>query len=103
MVIADIPGLIEGASEGAGLGEEFLRHIERTRLIVHVVDLALEDPLADIKVVETELAAYGRGLMERPRLFALNKLDLFEARERAARIPAALCPAAIALPAATAG
>ena len=97
LVIADIPGLIEGAHTGAGLGEEFLRHIERTRLIVHVVDLALEDPLADIKVVETELAAYGRGLMERPRLFALNKLDLFEARERAARIATALGPDAIAV------
>jgi len=83
LVIADIPGLIEGAHTGAGLGEEFLRHIERTRLIVHVVDLALEDPIADIAVVDTELAAYGQGLMERRRLFALNKLDLFEARQRA--------------------
>src|SRR5438132_527207 len=78
-VVADIPGLIEGAHTGAGLGEEFLRHIERTRLIVHVVDLALEDPIADIATVDTELTAYGRGLMDRPRLFALNKLDLFEA------------------------
>jgi len=101
MVIADIPGLIEGASAGAGLGEEFLRHIERTRLIVHVVDLALEDPIADIAVVDKELAAYGRGLMERPRIFALNKLDLFEARERAPRIAKALGRDALAISAAT--
>lgn len=101
MVIADIPGLIEGASTGAGLGEEFLRHIERTRLIVHVVDLALEDPIADIAVVETELVAYGRGLMERPRIFALNKLDLFEARERASAIATTLGTDALAISAAT--
>jgi len=101
MVIADIPGLIEGASEGAGLGEEFLRHIERTRLIVHVVDLALEDPIADIAVVDKELEAYGRGLMERPRIFALNKLDLFEGRERAPRIAKKLGKDALAISAAT--
>ena len=101
LVIADIPGLIEGAHTGAGLGEEFLRHIERTRLIVHVVDLAREEPLADIAVVDAELAAYGRGLMDRPRLFALNKVDLFDARARAAQIARALGPDAIALSAAT--
>ena len=101
LVIADIPGLIEGAHTGAGLGEEFLRHIERTRLIVHVVDLALADPIADIAVVDAELSAYGRGLMDRPRLFALNKLDLFEARERATAIAAALGPNAIAVSAVT--
>jgi GTP-binding protein len=95
LVIADIPGLIEGAHTGAGLGEEFLRHIERTRLIVHVVDLALEDPIADIAVVDAELGAYGRGLMDRPRIFALNKLDLFEARERAPAIAGLLGPDAI--------
>ena len=101
LVIADIPGLIEGASDGAGLGEEFLRHIERTRLLVHVVDLALDDPLADIAVVDKELAAYGRGLPDRPRIFALNKLDLFEARERATRIAKTLGKDALALSAAT--
>jgi len=101
LVIADIPGLIEGAHTGAGLGEEFLRHIERTRLIVHVVDLALEDPIADIAVVDTELAAYGQGLMERRRLFALNKLDLFEARERAVATAKRLGPDAIAVSALT--
>jgi GTPase len=101
LVIADIPGLIEGAHAGAGLGEEFLRHIERTRLIVHVVDLALEDPIADIAVVDRELVAYGQGLMERRRLFALNKLDLFEARERAAATAERLGPDAIAVSALT--
>ena len=101
LVIADIPGLIEGAHAGAGLGEEFLRHIERTRLIVHVVDLARPDPTADIAVVDAELAAYGRGLTERPRVFALNKLDLFEARERAERIAGSLGQGAIAVSAAT--
>jgi len=101
LVIADIPGLIEGAHTGTGLGEEFLRHIERTRLIVHVVDLALHDPIADIAVVDTELSAYGRGLMDRPRLFALNKLDLFEARERASGIAEKLGRDAIAISAVT--
>jgi GTP-binding protein len=101
LVIADIPGLIEGAHEGVGLGEEFLRHIERTRLIVHVVDLAREDPLADIAVVERELRAYGHGLLDRPRIYALNKLDLFEAREHAAAISKAVGPNAIAVSAAT--
>ncbi len=82
LVIADIPGLIEGASRGAGLGEEFLRHIERTRLVVHVVDASREDPLADIATIDGELAAYGHGLRERPELVALNKIDLAEARDR---------------------
>jgi len=101
LVIADIPGLIEGAHTGAGLGEEFLRHIERTRLIVHVVDLALEDPIADIAVVDAELSAYGQGLMERRRLFALNKLDLFEARERAVAVTKRLGTDAVAVSALT--
>lgn len=83
LVVADIPGLIEGAHEGAGLGEEFLRHVERTRLIVHVIDAAREDPIADMAVVDAELAAYGKGLEERSRLVALNKMDLAEAREKA--------------------
>jgi GTP-binding protein len=93
LVVADIPGLIEGAHEGAGLGEEFLRHIERTRLIVHVVDASRDDPLADVRVIETELGAYGAGLQDRPRLMALNKVDLPEASERAARIAPELLPA----------
>ena len=81
LVIADIPGLIEGASQGAGLGEEFLRHIERTRVVVHVVDASRDDPLADIVTIDTELEAYGHGLRDRPEIVALNKIDLAEARD----------------------
>ncbi len=90
LVIADIPGLIEGASHGAGLGEEFLRHVERTRLLVHVVDASRPDPLADIETIDNELRSYGRGLEERPRLVALNKIDLPDAREAAPRVAASL-------------
>jgi GTP-binding protein len=93
IVVADIPGLIEGAHEGSGLGEEFLRHIERTRLLVHVVDASREDPAADIAVIDAELAAYGRGVGSLPRLLALNKIDLPEAAERASRVARALRPA----------
>jgi GTP-binding protein len=96
LVVADIPGLIEGASRGLGLGEEFLRHIERTRLLVHVVDASRPDPLADIATIETELESYGHGLSERPRLVALNKIDLPEAREAAPRIARALAERRIA-------
>ena len=74
-VAADMPGLIAGASGGAGLGHEFLRHIERTRMLVHVLDMTREDPLADRAVVEAELEQFGHGLTEKPRLFALNKVD----------------------------
>ncbi|MCL2315465.1 MAG: GTPase ObgE [Actinomycetia bacterium] len=77
--VADVPGLIEGASTGRGLGHDFLRHIERCQAIVHVVDCATfepgRDPLADLRVIEAELAAYG-GLGDRPRLVALNKVDV---------------------------
>jgi GTP-binding protein len=90
LVIADIPGLIEGASKGAGLGEEFLRHIERTRLIVHVVDASLPDPLAAIATIDAEIAAYGHALDALPELFALNKIDLAEARDAVPRIVEAL-------------
>jgi len=90
LVVADIPGLIEGAHAGVGLGEEFLRHIERTRVIVHVVDAALPDPLADIATVDTELAAYGHGLTERTTIYALNKMDLPDARTNAGALATAL-------------
>ncbi|MBA2372324.1 MAG: GTPase ObgE [Chloroflexi bacterium] len=102
LVIADLPGLIEGAHTGAGLGEEFLRHIERTRFIVHVVDASREDPLADMRVIEHELREYGRGVPELPRVVALNKTDLAEARDRLADIMAAIAPLrALALSAAS--
>jgi GTPase len=77
-VFADIPGLIAGASEGAGLGHEFLRHIERTRVLLHLVDATAEDPLGDYQTIQAELQAYGRGLAERPQILALNKIDAVE-------------------------
>lgn len=77
-VIADIPGLIEGASEGVGLGLEFLRHIERTKVIIHVVDAAGtegRDPIADIQAINRELSAYDAGILEKPQVIAANKMD----------------------------
>lgn len=74
-VFADIPGLIEGAHEGVGLGYDFLRHIERTRLLLHLVDLTAEDPIKDYQIIQQELGAYGRGLINRPQIIGLNKLD----------------------------
>ncbi|MBE5989729.1 MAG: GTPase ObgE [Paenibacillaceae bacterium] len=77
-VMADIPGLIEGASEGVGLGHDFLRHIERTRVLVHVVDSAStegRDPIADIKAINKELEAYNPELIKRPQIIAANKID----------------------------
>src|SRR5256885_12797244 len=96
LVIADIPGLIEGASRGLGLGEEFLRHVERTRLLVHVVDASRPDPLQDIATIDAELRSYGRGLSERPQLVALNKIDLPDARDAAPRVARTLSERGIA-------
>lgn len=79
-VAADMPGLIEGASTGVGLGHEFLRHIERTRVLVHVLDASGGDPLGDRALIDAELAAFGHGLMSKPQLIALNKIDTPEAR-----------------------
>ncbi|MGH3736514.1 MAG: GTPase ObgE [Micromonosporaceae bacterium] len=84
--VADVPGLIEGAAEGKGLGLEFLRHVERCAVLVHVVDCATlepgRDPVSDIDAIERELAAYG-GLADRPRIVALNKIDVPEAADLA--------------------
>ncbi len=84
--VADVPGLIEGASQGRGLGHDFLRHIERCAALLHVIDCATlepgRDPLSDLDVMERELREYG-GLEDRPRLVALNKIDVPEARELA--------------------
>ena len=77
-VFADIPGLIAGAAQGAGLGHDFLRHIERTRLLIHLIDSSAEDVLVDLNVVEGELTAYGHGLDQRPRLVVLNKIELLD-------------------------
>lgn len=80
IVLADIPGLIEGASAGVGLGHEFLRHIERTRVLIHLVDGMAEDPVADYETINAELAAFGHGLHEKPQVLALTKMDLPDAR-----------------------
>jgi GTP-binding protein len=81
-VVADIPGLIEGAHEGAGLGLEFLRHIERTSVLVHLVDGSGDNILRDIDVVNEELLSYGRGLELRPQILAVNKMDITAVAER---------------------
>jgi GTP-binding protein len=83
-VMADVPGLIEGAHQGAGLGHRFLRHVERTRVLVHLLDLATEerDPVTDFDILNRELAAYAEMLAERPQLVGANKLDLPLAQER---------------------
>jgi GTP-binding protein len=81
-VMADIPGLIEGAHEGAGLGLDFLRHIERTKVLVYLVDGTSSDPVADLGTVEAEVREYGRGVADRPRLVAVNKIDVPEVGAR---------------------
>jgi GTP-binding protein len=85
-VVADIPGLIEGAHEGAGLGLDFLRHIERTRLLVHLVDGSSDDPLRDFDAVIEELESYGQGLAERTQILVVNKIDMPEVRRRQSEI-----------------
>ncbi|MYD11834.1 MAG: GTPase ObgE [Chloroflexi bacterium] len=81
LVFADIPGLIEGAHLGIGLGHSFLRHVQRTALIVHIVDGAAADPLADYNQIRAELALYDERLAERPEILVVNKIDLPDARE----------------------
>ena len=89
-VVADIPGLIEGASEGAGLGHQFLRHLQRTRLLLHVVDLAPfdenVDPVAQARAIAAELKKYDPALHAKPRWLVLNKLDMVPTEERTARV-----------------
>lgn len=81
-VMADLPGLIKGASQGKGLGHEFLRHIERTRVLIHLVDGTAPDPIEDLKSINGELAAFGHGLMSKPQIVAINKLDMPKAQKR---------------------
>ena len=84
-VIADIPGLIEGASEGIGLGHEFLRHVERTKVLIHVVDAAGtegRDPVEDIRAINKELLAYNPELAKKPQVIAANKLDVLYGEEK---------------------
>ena len=93
-VVADIPGLIEGASVGAGLGHEFLRHVERTRLLVHLVEAVPvdgSDPLANYRTIRAELEAYSPALAARPELLVVTKTDLTGAAEAADRIASELC------------
>ncbi|MFP5392630.1 MAG: Obg family GTPase CgtA [Gammaproteobacteria bacterium] len=89
-VIADIPGLIEGASEGAGLGHQFLRHLQRTNLLLHIVDLAPfetnVDPVKEAKALVKELEKYDQSLADKPRWLVLNKLDVVPEAERAKRV-----------------
>ena len=89
-VVADVPGLIEGAAEGAGLGHQFLRHLQRTRLLLHVIDMAPFDegidPVAQARAIVGELRKYDAGLYAKPRWLVLNKLDMVPAEEREARI-----------------
>ena len=91
-VIADIPGLIEGAAEGAGLGHRFLRHLQRTRLLLHLVDIAPfdpdADPVRDAHAILGELGKYDTALLEKPRWLVINKIDLVPEEERAARVAA---------------
>jgi len=91
-VVADIPGLIEGAADGAGLGHQFLRHLQRTRLLLHIVDLAPfdpdADPVRDARAIVNELKRYDAALHEKPRWLVLNKIDLVPAGERDARAKA---------------
>ncbi|MBA2290806.1 MAG: Obg family GTPase CgtA, partial [Chloroflexia bacterium] len=88
--MADIPGLIEGAAGGAGLGHEFLRHVRRTRVLVHVLDasggLEGRDPLADFRTINAEIATFDSGMSEKPMFIALNKVDLQEARDNVSLI-----------------
>jgi len=88
-VIADIPGVIEGAAEGAGLGIQFLKHVSRTSLLLHVVDIAPlddTDPVAQVKIIERELKKFDAALAKRPRWLVLNKIDMLTEEERDARI-----------------
>jgi GTP-binding protein len=77
-VVADIPGLIEGAADGAGLGHQFLRHLARTRLLLHLVDLTQPDPARDARVIAAELKKYGQALHRKPRWLVFNKIDAVE-------------------------
>jgi GTPase len=79
LTVADVPGLIEGASEGAGLGHEFLAHLERARVLVHVIDAAEREPADSFAMIDRELHEYGAGLEERPQIVVLNKIDLLPA------------------------
>ncbi len=90
LILADIPGLIEGAHEGVGLGDEFLRHIQRTRVLIHLLDGMAENPLLDFSQINTELALFDPDLADKPQIVALNKIDLPDVQERWPEIQAQL-------------
>jgi GTP-binding protein len=90
MVLADIPGLIEGAHAGAGLGDKFLRHVERTRVLVHLLDGAADDPLAAFETINRELEQYDARLAAKPQIVALNKMDLPDAQAHWSRVQKAM-------------
>lgn len=91
-VMADIPGLIEGAHEGAGLGDEFLRHVERTRVLIHILDIApmVGDPLDDYRVIRRELEQYSPTLAGKPEIIVANKMDLTDAADNLSRLESEL-------------
>ncbi|MGA2503746.1 MAG: Obg family GTPase CgtA, partial [Anaerolineales bacterium] len=82
VVLADIPGLVEGAAQGVGLGHDFLRHIQRTRVLIHLLDGLSDDPLEDLAQTNTELGLFDPNLAKKPQIVALNKIDQPEAQER---------------------
>jgi GTPase len=82
VVLADIPGLIEGAAQGAGLGHDFLRHVQRTRVLIHLLDGLSEDPIADYSQINSELALFDPNLAKKPQIVALNKIDQPDVQER---------------------
>ena len=87
-VLADIPGIIEGAHEGRGMGIEFLKHVERTRVLLHLIDFAAvdgRDPVSDYEALNKELAAYSKVLIEKEQIIVANKMDIPEARENLER------------------
>jgi GTP-binding protein len=90
LVLADIPGLIEGAHDGSGLGFDFLRHIQRTRAIIHLLDGLAEDPLADFSQINAEMALFDPQLKRKPQVVAVNKIDLPEVKERWPKLKASL-------------
>ena len=95
-LMVDIPGIIEGAHKGTGLGHDFLRHVERTSVLIHVVDGSAEDPIRDYDMVTQELHLFSRELLNKPQMIAINKIDIPEARERmdklASRLPQETAP-----------
>ena len=77
-LFADIPGLIAGAADGVGLGHDFLRHIQRTKILIHLIDSIAENPIHDFEIIEKELKKYGKGLLDKERLIVLNKMELVD-------------------------